>query len=253
MALDEIHTALAEQQAELSSLITPLDDDAWASPTPCEGWDIADVVLHLAQTDEMAVGSLEGHLDKVASRITEGLPPMTSVDDGVEQMVRKERGGAPSALLARWQSATDDLRAAFAATDPSTRVLWVSGELSARTLAATRVAETWIHTADVADALGVTLAPSDRLRPIARLAWRTLPYAFSLAGRELTGPVAFELRGPSGDPWNFVPDDSPVTTIRGDALELCLVAGRRIDPTDTGLRADGPDADAVLDLVRTYA
>jgi hypothetical protein len=46
----------------------------------------------------------------------------------------------------------------------------VPGELSARTLATTRLAETWIHAGDVAGALGVTLPPTDRLRPIARLA-----------------------------------------------------------------------------------
>ena len=58
--------------------------------------------------------------------------------------------------------------------DLSARVTWVAGELSARSLATTRLAETWIHTGDVADALGVSLVPTDRLRQIARLAWRTL-------------------------------------------------------------------------------
>jgi uncharacterized protein (TIGR03084 family) len=251
--MDEILAALGEQHAELAGLITPLDDAGWARPTPCEGWDVADVVLHLAQTDEMALGSLQGRLVEVATSITEGLPDMTSVDDGVEQMVRHQRGAPPSELLARWTSTTDALRAAFAATDPSERVLWVSGELSARTLATTRISETWIHTGDVADALGVTLVPSDRLKLIARLAWRTLPYAFTRVGRELTGPVAFRLVGPAGDAWDFIPDDEPRTTISGDAYELCQVAGRRVDPATTSLRAEGPDAESVLELVRTYA
>jgi hypothetical protein len=48
-----------------------------------------------------------------------------------------------------------------------------------------------------------------------------------------------------------------VTTVRGDAVEFCLVAGRvagrRLDPAKTSLVADGPDATAVLALVRTYA
>ncbi len=65
--------------------------------------------------------------------------------------------------------------------------------------------------------------------------------------------MAFELRSPSGEPWSFVPDDDPVTVIRGDAIELCRVAAQRLDPADSGLRGEGPDADAVLDLVRTYA
>src|SRR5205823_1880386 len=105
--------------------------------------------------------------------------------------------------------------------DPHERVTWVAGQLSVRTLATTRLAETWIHSGDVADALGRSLVPSDRLRHIARLAWRTLPYAFERAGRQLHGPVAFELRGPDGRAWEFAPDEEPATTIRGDGHELC--------------------------------
>ena len=80
-----------------------------------------------------------------------------------------------------------------------------------------------------------------------------IPYAFERSGRELHGPVAFELRGPAGDEWSFIPDSDPVTVVRGDGVELCMVAGRRMDPTATGLRGEGPDVDAVLELVRTYA
>jgi len=122
-----------------------------------------------------------------------------------------------------------------------------------RTLVTTRLAETWIHTRDVADGLGIELEPSDRLQYVARLAWRTLPYAFARAGRELSGPVAFELRGPRGNEWRFTPDEQPLTTIRGPGADLCLVAARRADPNDTSLTGDGPDAAAVLELVRTYA
>ena len=130
---------------------------------------------------------------------------------------------------------------------------WVAGELSARTLATTRLAETWIHTGDVAAALGVPHPPSDRLWHIARLAWRTLPYAFSRSGRALTGAVAFDLTGPRGEPWQFAPEGEPLTTIAGDAVDLCSVAARRVDPAQTDLTGTGPDAAAVLELVRTYA
>jgi MDMPI C-terminal domain len=80
-----------------------------------------------------------------------------------------------------------------------------------------------------------------------------LPYAYAQAGRTLTGPVAFQLRAPSGAAWDFLPEAEPATTIRGDGAELCQVAARRMAPEDTALTGDGPDADAVLELVRTYA
>jgi hypothetical protein len=48
-------------------------------------------------------------------------------------------------------------------------------------------------------------------------------------------------------------DPPPATTIRGTALDFCLVAGQRLDASASGLTAEGPDADAALALVRTFA
>jgi uncharacterized protein (TIGR03084 family) len=125
--------------------------------------------------------------------------------------------------------------------------------MAGTTVATTRLAETWIHTGDVAWALGIDLAPTDRLWHIARLAWRSLPYAFSRSGQALHGPVALELTAPNGTTWGFSGDSDPSTTVRGSALEFCLVAARRLDPKLTTLVAEGPDANGVLSLVRTYA
>ena len=158
-----------------------------------------------------------------------GAAPST-VDETADQMVAEERDVPVPELHARWRASVDTLRDVLARTDPHLRVNWVAGQLSARTLTTTRLAETWIHTTDVAEALGVTLAPTDRLRHVARLAWRTLPYAFERERRELHGPVAFELTGPNGEAWDFQPEDTPETVVRGDGVDLCLVAARRLRP-----------------------
>jgi uncharacterized protein (TIGR03084 family) len=251
--MDEILEALAEQHAELYRLVADLDEAQWQRPSRCEGWSVADVVLHLSQTDELAIGSASGQFSEALGTLAHGIGPAGNVDDGADLMVARDRGQPGSAVLQRWKTGADHLRALLGATDPHARVVWVAGELSARTLATTRLAECWIHTGDVAEAIGVELVPGDRLRHIARLAWRTLPYAFARSGRELSGPVAFELVGPNGDTWRFAPDDTPLTTVSGPAVDLCLVAARRVEPTATALVADGPDAEAVLELVRTYA
>ncbi len=251
--MDPVVEALAAQQAELAELLGDLAESRWHAPSRCEGWDVADVVLHLAQTDELAIGSATGRFTAVTAELADGLPAAASVDDGASLMVARQRGVPTADLLERWSTGAGRLLELLDVMDLSTRVTWVAGELSARTLATTRLAETWIHTGDVADALAVETRPTDRLRPIARLAWRTLPYAFASAGRTMTGPVAFRLVGPSGDEWDFVPDEPVVTTIFGPATELCEVAARRLEPSATSLRADGPDADEVLALVRTYA
>lgn len=251
---DDVLVALAEQQAELSRLLAGLTTDQWSAGTRCVGWTVADVVLHLAQTNEMARGSLEDRLAEVTASLTRGTTGgFADVDEGAAAMVAAERGARPDVLCQRWDAGADELRKAFEVTDAHRRVTWVAGQLSARTLAATRLAETWIHTGDVAEAVGVVLAPGERLRHVARLAWRTLPYAFARAGRELAGPVSFELEGPAGGRWIFAPEEPPVTVVRGPGVELCLVAGRRLDPAATSLRAEGPDAAAVLSLIRTYA
>ena len=85
------------------------------------------------------------------------------------------------------------------------------------------------------------------------LAWRTLPYAFQRADLEMQGPVALDLTGPSGEEWRFDPDAPARTTIRGSAADFCEVAARRVDAGATDLVGDGPDSEAVLRLVRTYA
>lgn len=252
--MDEIIDALAGQHAELDRLLSGLDEPGWQRPSQCEGWTIADVVTHLAQTDAMAIASLRDQFVEFLAEVGRDLPPATSVDEGVESMVSRERGTPVAEVRERWQTAAATLVESLRSTDPHKRVQWVVGELSAQTLATTRLAECWIHTGDVAYGLGVNLEPTERLKHIARLAWRTLPYAFATAGRELSGPVAFRLTGPGGDRWDFLPTSGEATTtITGDALELCLVAGRRVAADATSLQGSGPDAAAVVELVRTYA
>ena len=53
---------------ELAALLEDLSDAGWGAPTRCEGWDVADVVLHLAQTDELAVASATGRFAEAAPR-----------------------------------------------------------------------------------------------------------------------------------------------------------------------------------------
>ncbi len=251
--MDPVVRALAEQHAETASLVHGLADDDADRATRCTGWSVTDVLLHLAQSDEFAIASLTGTFGGAVTDGADDRGDGVSVDDLMAGLVARERGAPFGDVLERWSTSTSRLREELADMDLSVRVPWVAGELSARTLATTRLAETWIHTGDIADAVGVGLAPTDRLRLIARLAWRTLPYAFSSTGRALSGPVELRLAGPSGELWEFAPDSPAATTISGSALELCQVAARRLDPADTGLVTEGPDGDEVLALIRTYA
>lgn len=251
--MDKVVAAVAAQQDELGSIVSSLDEAGWQHPSRCDGWSVADVVLHLAQTDEMAVASLQGRFGEVLDAFTAAMGAATSSDDGAAHLVASERGEPGPALLRRWQASANALLAELRDADPGRRVAWVAGELSAQTLATTRLTETWIHTGDVAVPLGHEEVVDDRLWHIARLAWRTLPYAFGQAGYTPEGPVAFALVAPGGETWHFEGDDGALTTITGPAVDLCRVAGQRARAGDTALEGDGPDAAAVLDLVRTFA
>lgn len=253
--VEEVLTALTEQHRELDAQLEPLDDEAWLTPTPqCPGWNVLDVVLHLSQTDELAIASFTGRFPYKLELLAGGATPdEPSVDAGAAALVERERGAPPAQVYERWRTGASSLQRALSRTDPRARVQWVMGDMAARTLATTRLAECWIHTGDVRTAFDRPVTAPPRLWHVARLAWRTLPYAFATAGRTLAGPVRFDLTGPAGERWDFAPDEPATTTITGPALDLCLVAGQRAKATDTELAGTGPDASAVLDLVRTFA
>lgn len=253
---------------DLRAMVVRLDTESWHAPTPCEGWTVADVVLHLAQTNEFAILSLADEMaprHAVATSREDGTRGAAGdeVDAAAAAAVAAQRHASTDEIGARWERSATDMVAAFRARDPHDRVQWVAGTLSARTLVSTRIAETWIHAGDVARAIGLTQAPTARLYEIARLAWRTLPYAFARAAYEPGSDVRFDLIAPDGDRWWFGTTTDPpapgaatnvaATLVRGPALHLCLVAARRMRAEDSDLRGVGPDADAVLAHVRTYA
>jgi len=243
--------ALRAQQDELAAFIAARSDHELLAPSRCDGWTVADVLLHLAQTNEMAVASVGGHLQEFVADAARGLEPTGSIDDWAGALVDLQRG-APGDARDRWLASAQAQVAAFDACEPSTRVEWVAGELAARSLATTRLTETWIHTVDVAVAYGPPPPPTDRLWHTARLAWRTVPYALAQGGVVQHGDVTFTLTAPDESTWTFGDPAAP-TTITGSALDLCTVAGQRADAADTGLTGTGPDAPAVLRLVRTFA
>lgn len=248
-----VFDALDRQQADLADILGSLDAADWTRPTRCEGWTVADVVLHLAQTDEFVIAGCTGDTSDATSAFVPDATGIENVDDAAEFAVQRERGLPPDQLEARWRAAADESRRLLRERPDDQRIPWVIGTLPPRTLATTRLAESWIHTGDIAEALGRDAAADDRLWHIARLAWRTLPYAFARDGKALSGPVAVHLEAPSGEPWNFEGDEPAVTTVTGPALDWCLLAARRRRPSDTTLRARGNDAETVLQLARTYA
>jgi uncharacterized protein (TIGR03084 family) len=251
LRMDDVVTALAEQVDELRSMVGGLDEDGLAAPSACEGWSVADVLLHLAQTNELAVASVRGDLAEAAERVW-GQTQAGDVDAAAGEAVAAERGAGGAEVRARWDRSAQEMVASFAAADPAARVPWVAGDMAARSLATTRIAETWIHTGDIAEGLSLAHEPSEGIRHIVYLVHRTLPYAFARAGRAPVGSIRFEVTAPGGETWAFG-DVGADTVVTGPAVDLCRVAGQRVDAADTALAATGPDGADVLALMRTFA
>ena len=61
-------------------------------------------------------------------------------------------------------SLSNTFASAFTKLDPRTRLPWFGPDMSAASSLTARIMETWAHTQDIADALGVTREPTSRLR-----------------------------------------------------------------------------------------
>jgi len=239
----DIFFDLEAEQDRLEAILTGLDDEAWRSPSGAPGWTIADVVVHLAQTNEAVVASVAAE-DAAWRRGTQ------TVDELVDLMVRADRA-APAEVFDRWKVACRASVAALRAADPARRFPWAAAPLKPATLATTRLAEHWAHGLDITGPLGIDFPDTERLRHIAWLGHSTLPYAFALAGRE-PRPIYCRLTGPRDETWEFGPSGA-ASSIFGDAGSFCRVGARRLVPEETDLVASGPDAGEALRVLRNYA
>jgi uncharacterized protein (TIGR03084 family) len=236
---------LAAEQERIESLLDGLSDAQWASPSAAPGWSVTDVVIHLAQTEELVSASIAG-----AGRAEVWERGDQALDDAVEAAVQADR--APAAqVFERWKQARRAALAALSSADPQQRVPWAATPLRPAVLATTRLAEHWAHGLDITVPLALPYPDTDRLRHIAWLGHRTLPYAFAVQGLD-AHEVFCELTAPDGTTWQYGRADAD-STIRGPAGEFCRVGAHRLRPEETSLVGEGPHAAAALRVRRNYA
>ena len=240
MGIDPSHlTDLLDEHTVLDGLLVTLSDPQWSLPTPAAGWTIADQVRHLARSERAALVALDGHGDELFG----GRLAIDAVLDD-----------RPAALLAAWRDARTATSSRFEALDDRARVTWGAGPMSVRSFADARLMETWAHGLDCFAAVGVEPIDTLRLRRIAGLGLRALPYAFHVAGEDPPGDpraVALDLVGPSNDRWWLGPAGAS-DVIAGPASEWCRVATKRLRPELTSLRASSMLAAASLRVARAY-
>lgn len=240
---------LRAESGGLDALVAGLDAEAWAAPTPAQGWTIAHQIAHLAWTDDQTLLSVE---DPAA--FESQLPDVVAhLDTFVEDGARAGAAAPPAELLARWREGRTRLLDALTQAPHGARFAWYGPPMSVASIASARLMETWAHGEDVADTLGVRRAPTARLRHIARIAVHARDYAFGAHGLPAPEePFRVELAAPDGSPWTFGPPDA-AQRVSGPALDFCLLMVQRRHRDDVAVRAQGPQADTWLSVAQAFA
>ncbi|MFD3652451.1 TIGR03084 family metal-binding protein [Streptomyces sp. NPDC058620] len=241
---------LREESEELDALVAGLSGEGWSLPTPAERWTVAHQIAHLTWTDEVTVLSVTD-ADAFAGEVgTAMADPDSFVDRAAGELVGTL---APDALLDRWRDGRRRLQEALRAAAPGSRFPWYGPPMGVASMATARLMETWAHGQDVADALGVTRAPTSRLRHVARIGVRARDYAYFVRGMKAPEEeFRVELAAPDGELIAYGPEGAP-QRVTGPLYDFCLLVTQRAHRADLAVRAVGADAGQWLDIAQAFA
>ncbi len=174
-------------------------------------------------------------------------------DDFTAVGVKRGRAMRPQDVIEWWRLGRAKVVDALSRADAKDRVPWLYGDMSAKTFATARLAETWAHGLDIHAAVGdEEFEDTERLRHIVVLAQKMLPWAFEQAGLEYSAEVRVEGIGPMYAKYASGSQDTE-ELIRGPAGEICRIAVHRMDPDDAeNIIVKGEVAEAALRVLRTY-
>jgi uncharacterized protein (TIGR03084 family) len=248
--MDMLINDLSAETADLDRL---LELGAWDVPTPAAGWAVRDQVAHLAWFDEAAVRAVatpEAFRGEVREATERGLDT---------DLLVAERRSMPGGELLEWfRAARGRMTKVLATAVPQARIPWYGPDMGLASFTTARLMETWAHGQDVMDGLraagfGASREPTDRLRHVAQIGVRALPWSFAVHGHPVPGePVRVELTLPGGDLWTAGPEDA-ADVVRGTALDFCLVVTQRRHPADVSLAVVGPVAGEWISIAQAFA
>lgn len=244
--VQEIAGDLRAERESLHRFLATLTDDQWNSPTPADGWSVLDSVAHIAYIDDVATQLLNGDNSPLEETALAG----KNYDN---TGLGKKGPLAPAEVLEWLRQSGAVMLDKLLVCDPKARIPWFALPMGARSFATARLMETWAHGLDCYDATGITPVDTDRLRHVAFLAYKAMPYAYDTNNLAApTRPIRFELTLPSGVPWTMGPEDAG-DIISGEAGEFCRVAVRRRHWKDTQLSITGDAARQYVEIAQTYA
>ncbi len=124
--------------------------------------------------------------------------------------------------------------------------------MAARSFVTARLMETGAHGRDIVDTAGATRTATARLKHVAHIGVRARPFSYlvnSLPMPETQVYVA--LTAPDGSVWEW--GEPAADSVRGPALDFCLLVTQRRHVDDTHLRIDGPAASEWMRIAQAFA
>jgi uncharacterized protein (TIGR03084 family) len=239
VSLGELVEDLRAETLDLERVLAPLSVADWETPTPAPGWAVRDQVSHLAWFDDAAVQAVTAP-GEFRAATAEALAEALDTDE----IAARYRSLEVAGLRAWFAAARSRLLEVLAGMDAKARIPWYGPDMSAASFVTARLMETWAHGQDIVDAVGASRPPTDRLRHVAHIGVRALPYSFAVQGRPAPAdPVRVELSLPSG----------AADVVRGTALDFCLVVTQRRHIADVSLDVSGPVAMEWLSIAQAFA
>ena len=239
---------LAQESAWLEATLAELAGDQWQLPTPAEGWTVADQVSHLAYFDETTLLSIRD-----PERFRREAAALAARGDFPDQVAAEYRHLRPADLQLWFRAGRRALLAGYADVDPGARLPWYGLDMGPASSITARLMETWAHGQDIADTVGIQRPATGRLRHVAHLGIRSLPYSYAVNGLPPPdAPIRVELAAPDGGEWTWGPEGA-ANRVSGTALDFCLVVTQRRHRGDTGLVIAGDTAAQWIGIAQAFA
>ncbi|CAN5277297.1 maleylpyruvate isomerase family mycothiol-dependent enzyme [soil metagenome] len=237
--------------------VDALSTEDWARPcAPCPGWDVHDLVSHIAGLTTMFAGLPQ----PVAPEDWQAPADLNPIDTMTETGVAARRGRSPE------QQRQELAEARFAHVEGVRQLADMEGETVGPTGPSTQAAffrvrmfDLWHHLWDLRDAVGATQALEDDSTAAIECHRYVADLAPWLYGRKARAPEGAAVRLQLGAPLDLdrsvavtegrarFTDELAEDVVRGPAALFTLVMTGRVAPEDAdGLLADGDEAQRLL-------
>lgn len=244
--MESVCDDLRDEHLALDAIVGGISEEQWSTPTPAEGWTVRDQISHLWFFDQralLAACDADGFAADMQWMLSNG---------GTEASVAPGRAMSGGELLESWRGDRAAFLEVARALDPAARVPWYGPAMAAKSFVTARLMETWAHGQDVVDALGASRPSTARLKHVVHIGVRARPFAYLVNSLTLPeAPVYVALTAPDGSLWEW--GEPCADSVRGPALDFCLLVTQRRHLDDTRLEMEGAAAREWMGIAQAFA